>query len=158
MLGSQLIAVSITFICGLVLGVIFDIWWVCREIFRCGRWFTSFGDLIFCLVAALLVAAVLWHTTDGELRGWYFISTGLGFVSYRDAFSPEVRRPLRRAARVIRNLLDKIGNRVRVGAESLTALAGKKTSAISGRWKDCTRSIRAFLVIKLRQLAGKKEP
>jgi spore cortex biosynthesis protein YabQ len=95
-LELQLIVMGLTFLCGLSLGLVFDIWRACRYLWHSGRLATSVGDLLFWLVAAVTVAVVLLFANYGELRGWYLFSLSLGFVCYQEMLSSYMKRPVQR--------------------------------------------------------------
>ena len=101
MLELQLMVVGLTFLCGTGLGLVFDIWRACRVVWHSGHLATSLGDLLFWFVAAAIVAAVLLFANYGELRGWFLLSSALGFALYQELISPHVQRPLRRFLRLL---------------------------------------------------------
>ena len=90
-----------TLLCGIGLGLVFDLWRVCRVILHSGRLATSLGDLLFWLLATAVVAAVLLAVTYGEVRGWYLLSSALGFILYQELISKHIQRPLRRGLLVL---------------------------------------------------------
>lgn len=99
MLELQLTVVGWTLLCGAGLGLLFDIWRACRAVLHPGRLATSLGDLLFWFLSAATVATVLLSANHGELRGWYLLSSALGFTAYQELISRYVQRPLRRLLR-----------------------------------------------------------
>ncbi|NLG85776.1 MAG: spore cortex biosynthesis protein YabQ [Firmicutes bacterium] len=101
MLELQLTVIGLTFLCGVALGLVFDIWRACRTLGHFQCLVTSLGDLLFWFIAAVIVATVLLSINYGEVRGWFLLSAALGFALYQEFVSPHVQQPMRRFLRFI---------------------------------------------------------
>jgi len=90
---------------GNCVGLLFDCYRLCRQVWRPGYWGTSLGDIVFWLVVTVFTYFSLMLLTWGEVRFYVFLGMGLGFFIYLKFFSKTVRKFLLKVSGVIRNLL-----------------------------------------------------
>jgi len=80
--SSQLATFIITVLTGMVLGGVFDFYRIMRGVFR-PRWvLTSVADLLYWLLATVIVFGALLLGNWGELRLYVFLGLFAGIVSY----------------------------------------------------------------------------
>lgn len=79
---SQLQAMFITIIAGMLLGLVFDFYRVLRGLIRPRGWLSSLGDLLYWLVATAVVFTALLLGNWGELRLYAFLSLLAGVGAY----------------------------------------------------------------------------
>jgi spore cortex biosynthesis protein YabQ len=72
----------ITVVLGIVVGLLFDLNRTCRYFWRPRRHLAVFLDLLFCLVATVVVYAGLLLANWGEVRFYVFIGMVLGLALY----------------------------------------------------------------------------
>ena len=77
----------LTFLCGIALGIIMCVYYdVIRAVLisrKSGKIIIFLGDLFFCITSAFAVFLFLLSRTNGELRGYVFISIGIGFLFFK---------------------------------------------------------------------------
>ena len=67
---------------GMVLGLIYDLNRMIRRIFKPRRWIVGALDLLFWLIAAIIVFVVLFFANNGEIRLYNFIGLAIGWSLY----------------------------------------------------------------------------
>lgn len=85
--SEQLILFALMVTMGIVLGIFFDFYRALRVIAEPGKAFTIIGDILFWIVATVLVFTVLMWQTWGEMRAYVLLGLLLGFVIHWYYFS-----------------------------------------------------------------------
>lgn len=78
----QWLTMLVMFISGFGLGMLLDIYRVCKERFKIGGWVLSLLDLLYWLISAFFIFRLLLWSNWGELRFHIFVAIGLGFFIY----------------------------------------------------------------------------
>ena len=81
-ISTQLFAMGITVISGILLGLCFDIYRVLRALWRPGPVWTRVGDLLFWLFAFCLLFSLLLVGNWGEMRLYVIVGWILGLWLY----------------------------------------------------------------------------
>ena len=68
---------------GAVLSLFYDFLRILRRMIRHGALATGMEDLLFWLLGAFLLFALMFYGTDGELRGYVLLSAFCGALLYR---------------------------------------------------------------------------
>jgi len=77
-------------LCGLVMGLTFDVYRVASHRFHVARWLLPALDVAYWAAATLGVFAVLLGSNQGEVRMYVFLGLGIGVTGYFGLFSPWV--------------------------------------------------------------------
>ena len=99
-LELQLTVVGWTLLCGIGLGLVFDLWRVCRVILHSGAWLPRWA--IFSLASGNcrggggVISGDLWGSARLVLAELSF-----GFILYQELISKHIQRPLRRGLLVL---------------------------------------------------------
>ena len=96
-----------TLLTGIILGIIFDFYRVFRGICRPHIWITSITDLIYWLLATILVFMALLVGNSGEVRLYIFIGLLLGVALYYRLASHAVICLVLRALKIVRRMMRK---------------------------------------------------
>jgi spore cortex biosynthesis protein YabQ len=73
---------------GIIIGIIFDFYRALRRQTAVKRIATDLGDVVFSLVAALLVCGGLIYSNNGRVRIYFLLGAGGGFSGYYLLISP----------------------------------------------------------------------
>lgn len=103
-LDQQIISFLVTVGLGLIMGAIFDFYYILRCFIKPKRVFIHIGDLFIWLFMILLVFATLVYTNWGEVRFYVFLGMALGISAYYLLFS----KLLKNIYRFIFNLVAKM--------------------------------------------------
>jgi spore cortex biosynthesis protein YabQ len=96
---SQAVIFLIILLVGALLGIVFDFYRVLRGIIKPRSLVTSLTDLIYWLVATIIVFAVLLVCNWGELRFYIFMGLVAGVAMYYRLLSPYIITLLQAAIR-----------------------------------------------------------
>ncbi|MCC3377467.1 spore cortex biosynthesis protein YabQ [Cohnella sp. REN36] len=77
-------------LCGLGMGVLFDVYRVASRRLRVSRWLLPALDLLYWVAATIVVFRVLLTSNYGEVRLYVFLGLGIGITGYFGLFSPLV--------------------------------------------------------------------
>lgn len=81
----------LTFFCSVALGILLCVYYdVIRAVLisrKSGKILIFSGDLFFWITSALVVFLFLLSRTNGELRGYVFVSIGIGFLFFKFTLS-----------------------------------------------------------------------
>jgi spore cortex biosynthesis protein YabQ len=80
---------------GAGLGAVFDVYRVLAGYFRLPRWVYALLDLVYWLLATILVFAVLFHSNEGQVRLFVFLGICIGVWFYLRYFSASVMKLIR---------------------------------------------------------------
>ena len=89
-LYTQLFAMGITLISGVLLGLCFDIYRVLRALWRPGPVWTRVGDFLFWLFAFCLLFSLLLIGNWGEMRLYVVVGWALGVFLYHRLLSRSI--------------------------------------------------------------------
>lgn len=93
-------------VCGLGLGVLYDVYRVLYHTFQPPKWLTAACDLIYWLVATLFVFRTLFWSNQGEVRVFIFLGLIVGVWTYFVWFSPSVIRCIRFVIALIKKFIN----------------------------------------------------
>lgn len=88
----QMWLLVLTILAGILIGLFFDVFRVAGKFLRPSRRVLFFGDLLFCLLAAVFVFLFLLVVNRGEVRGYIFIGLLTGWILYVLFFSRKIFR------------------------------------------------------------------
>jgi spore cortex biosynthesis protein YabQ len=111
--NSQVVSFLITIVTGAVLGVLFDCYRVLRSTFRTNGRMTSLTDLLYWLVATIVVFLALVASNWGELRFYVFLGILSGVWLYYRLASFVVIRLFLEVVRFVKSVVILIGKIVK---------------------------------------------
>lgn len=127
-LDLQLYAVLVMLVAGIALGFVFDIYRGVRVAVNPSPLLTGIGDVLFWMVATVILIAALLCGTWGEIRLFVPVAIALGLVVYRALAGRvvvrAVARALRSTGRVVRAFAVRLRRVVAVVARGATFLLG----------------------------------
>jgi len=88
--AAQGMTIASMMLCGLVMGLAFDVYRVASHRFHVARWLLPAIDVAFWAASTLGVFAVLLSNNQGEVRLYVFLGLGIGVTGYFGMFSPWV--------------------------------------------------------------------
>lgn len=86
-ISGQVIVFLWTTVCGMVIAFVYDIFRIIRKAVKTGGLVISVQDLLFWLIACIIMFVSIYYSNDGELRGFLFLGAFLGVVLYAMLFS-----------------------------------------------------------------------
>jgi spore cortex biosynthesis protein YabQ len=89
-ISEQVIVFLWTTVCGIVIAFIYDLFRVFRKAVKTGGHVIFIQDILFWLIACFIMFISIYHSNDGELRGFLFLGAFLGVVLYALLFSKAV--------------------------------------------------------------------
>lgn len=89
-LYTQWLTVTVMLSSGLLLGILLDVYRICKETFKVRGWIVACIDLLYWFFSAYLVFGLLWWANWGELRFYIFVVICLGFFIYFQWLSKRV--------------------------------------------------------------------
>ncbi len=75
---------------GLIIGFVFDIFRILRKVVKTANFITYLEDILFWILAAIIIFALVFITNNGELRWYEFLGVLLGVIFYNLIFSSYV--------------------------------------------------------------------
>lgn len=69
-------------ITGALIGLLFDIFRILRKSFRTSDWITTIQDILFWIIAGLIILFSIFTFNNGEIRGYVFFGIALGIFIY----------------------------------------------------------------------------
>ncbi|MCL2576243.1 MAG: spore cortex biosynthesis protein YabQ [Defluviitaleaceae bacterium] len=81
-LSSQAVIFLILTVAGFLLGFLYDVLRIARNVLRFGAVWVALQDVLFWLKAVALLFVVLMYTNYGQIRGFVFLAAGLGVLLY----------------------------------------------------------------------------
>jgi len=87
LLSNQLYVFLIYCLCGIMIGVFFDIFRILRKSFKTPDIITYLQDIMFWCLTGLFLLYVIFKFNNGEIRSYIFIGIGLGVLFYLFIFS-----------------------------------------------------------------------
>lgn len=79
---NQIYLFSIYFICGIIIGVFFDLFRILRQSFKTSDIVTYIEDIIFGILTGIFLIFIIFIFDNGELRAFTFIALVLGAILY----------------------------------------------------------------------------
>ncbi|MGA9174301.1 MAG: spore cortex biosynthesis protein YabQ, partial [Thermoactinomyces sp.] len=94
-LGTQWLTMGLMLSSGFLLGVFLDFYRVLTIRFRLRGWIISLIDLLYWVISAGLVFGLLFWSNWGEMRFYFFVAVGFGFLFYFRWFSQPITKGIR---------------------------------------------------------------
>ena len=69
-------------LCGMLIGLIYDIFRIKRKTIRTRALFIYIEDLIYWIIVVIVVFALIFYSNDGEIRGYILIGVLIGVTLY----------------------------------------------------------------------------
>ena len=73
---------------GVVLGVLFDFFRVLRKTFKTGDFVTYIEDILYWILAGIIILYNIWFFNDGEIRVFLILGILMGAIIYCLTLSP----------------------------------------------------------------------
>lgn len=100
-LEVQFVTMGYMFGSGLILGILYDIYRVLSLRLRLPRWIIPLIDIIYWVVATVIVFCLLYYSNLGQVRVFIFVAMLLGVTFYFVLLSKGVRKVLHRIADIL---------------------------------------------------------
>ena len=81
-ISNQAYSFAICIICGVIIGIFFDIFRILRKSFKTPDLITYIEDLIFGLITGIFLVFILFVLNNGQLRFYIFFGLILGIILY----------------------------------------------------------------------------
>jgi spore cortex biosynthesis protein YabQ len=88
--AAQWMTIASMMLCGLSMGLVFDVYRVASHRFHVARWLLPALDAVYWAAATLGVFRILLGSNQGEVRMYVFLGLGIGVTGYFGLFSPWV--------------------------------------------------------------------
>ena len=79
---SQAYLFVICFLCGVIIGIFFDIFRILRKSFKTPDLVTYIEDIIFGIITGVFLIFILFVLNNGQLRFYIFFGLALGIILY----------------------------------------------------------------------------
>ena len=79
---NQIYLFSIYFICGIIIGIFFDLFRILRQSFKTSDIVTYIEDIIFGILTGIFLIFIIFIFDNGEQRAFTFIALVLGAILY----------------------------------------------------------------------------
>ena len=79
---DQVIVFLWTTVCGMAAAFIYDLFRILRKAVKTGDLVTFVQDVLYWLIAAVIMSVTIFYSNDGELRGFLFLGAFIGVVLY----------------------------------------------------------------------------
>lgn len=79
---KQLFCLFVFTITGVSIGILFDIFRILRRSFKTIDWITYIQDILFWILAGIIILFSIFQFNNGEVRGYIFIGIILGVLLY----------------------------------------------------------------------------
>lgn len=99
-LFAQIEAFLLTFLVGMVAGLIFHYYQSTIHNLRLGRYVLYLMDLILWIIMIIVIAAALFLINQGEIRLYVFLGLVAGGTFYYKSIAPHTRKPMLQGGRV----------------------------------------------------------
>lgn len=113
-LQIQMITMLLMFTAGLALGALFDIFRILSEHFRLPKWAMPIVDIVYWIVATILVFRLLLGSNEGQVRVFVFIGLCLGVLLYYPLFSKWTDHTVHFIIRMVYALVHFLGKTIQV--------------------------------------------
>ncbi|SHK21685.1 spore cortex biosynthesis protein YabQ [Paramaledivibacter caminithermalis] len=108
----QLYVFLTTFYGGIVIGFMYDIYKIYRDILNTRKFIAIIQDILFWITISIVVICVLIYSDDGKIRGYSIIGFILGALIYNLLLSRIVVKTIKIFLSTIKNILYKIHEKV----------------------------------------------
>jgi spore cortex biosynthesis protein YabQ len=159
---QQLVNFLVTVGLGVVIGLLFDLYYSIRKIIKPSRVIVHIGDLLIWVVITILVFIILLLTNWADVRFYVFIGIALGLLIYYLVFSNHVKKIYDTLLKLILRLLNMLQFILLFPFRILRKLLLNIFGLISTFIKKITRPIRNLinkpvnsLKIKIKKLINK---
>lgn len=85
--AAQWTTIASMMMCGLAMGIVFDVYRVASHRFHVARWLLPALDVVYWAAATLGVFSILLDSNQGEVRMYVFLGLGIGVTGYFGLFS-----------------------------------------------------------------------
>lgn len=85
--SDQVIVFLWTTVCGMAVAFIYDLFRIFRKAVKTGDLLTFIQDVLYWIIAAVIMFITIFFSNDGELRGFLFLGALIGVVLYALLFS-----------------------------------------------------------------------
>lgn len=85
--AAQWMTIASMMLCGLSMGLVFDVYRVSSHRFHVARWLLPALDVVYWAAATLAVFSILLGSNQGEVRMYVFLGLGIGVTGYFGLFS-----------------------------------------------------------------------
>ncbi|XID91800.1 spore cortex biosynthesis protein YabQ [Paenibacillaceae bacterium WGS1546] len=113
----QGMTIAYMMLCGLAMGLVFDVYRVASHRFRVARWLLPGLDVVYWAAATLCVFAVLLNSNQGEVRLYVFLGLGIGVTGYFGLLSGWT-------VKLSGKMIDLLQSASRIGVKILRAVVG----------------------------------
>ena len=93
-LFAQIEAFLLTFLLGMISGLIFHYYQSTMHNLRIGRYVLYLMDFILWIIMIIIIAAALFLINQGEIRGYVFIALVIGGAVYYKCLAQYMQRPI----------------------------------------------------------------
>lgn len=100
------------FVCGGFLCAVYDIFRIIRFNRKSNALIVFFGDILFCIIAALTMLILFFNLSFGSPRVYAFVFAFLGFLAWRFTLSRILMAVMDKLDRLVRRMLRSIKMRV----------------------------------------------
>lgn len=109
----QLYIFLATFYGGVVIGFMYDIYKIYRNILKPSKFVALIQDLLFWIVISGVAVYVLVYSNDGQLRGYSLLGFIMGALIYNLLLSRIVVKTISMILKTIKNIIDYIYDKIR---------------------------------------------
>lgn len=81
-LYSQLFCLLMFTITGIAIGILFDIFRILRKSFKTADIITYLQDILFWILAGLIILFAIFRFNNGEIRSYLFVGIAIGILLY----------------------------------------------------------------------------
>jgi spore cortex biosynthesis protein YabQ len=104
--SEQVVVFLWTTVCGMAAAFVYDLFRIFRKAVKTGSLVTFIQDMLYWIIAAVIMFITVFWSNDGELRGFLFLGALIGAVLYALMFSRAIMSSslfiIRLTARIIR--------------------------------------------------------
>lgn len=79
---EQMYTFLVFIICGIIIGIIFDVFRILRRSFKTPDFLTYIEDILFWIITCILFAYTIFTYNNGEIRLYIFIAALIGILIY----------------------------------------------------------------------------
>ena len=98
----------LSLICGVLSGLIFDIFRAMRSVFKSGKSWVAIQDIVFCAIVFVMFSYVVNNCNNGSVR-WYEIAGAvLGVMLYYSTISFALLKIFKFVLKIIKDIFEKI--------------------------------------------------
>jgi spore cortex biosynthesis protein YabQ len=112
--AAQWMTIGTMMLCGLSMGVVFDVYRVAANRLHVARWLLPAFDFLYWAAATWCVFFVLLRHNDGQVRLYVFLALGIGITGYFGLLSAAVIKVTSWTIETVRRLLHFIWRVIRV--------------------------------------------